>query len=239
MRVFLLRVLLYSPKDMVAGLLAFAATSAIIANALFLQTGPHPAPMFGSVVMIPQASSTAASLLPQPRPADADALLSESRLAETRISEPRFVEPRPVESKPAEFRTAEPKTAEPKAADALTNLVKATGAGTTASLNVVRPPAPIPLGSGPTIGSRRVAAVQRALTEYGSRTRRWNRLPRRLPRGFSDAKDLHSSDEIIRSLHLESLRICAQPMRPPNPIATSPRFGSADELAHSYLTDLR
>jgi hypothetical protein len=166
-RGLLLRVLLYSPKDMVAGLLAFAATSAIIANALFLQTGPHPAPMFGSVVMIPQASSTAASLLPQPRPADADALLSEYRLAETRISEPRFVEPRPVESKPAEFRTAEPKTAEPKAADALTNLVKATGAGTTASLNVVRPPAPIPPGSGPTIGSRRVAAVQRALTEYG------------------------------------------------------------------------
>ncbi len=68
-RGLLLRVLLYSPKDMVAGLLAFAATSAIIANALFLQTGPHPAP--------------------------------------------------------------------------------------------------IPLGSGPTIGSRRVAAVQRALTEYG------------------------------------------------------------------------
>jgi hypothetical protein len=168
----LLRVLLYSPKDMVAGLLAFAATSAIIANALFLQTGPHPAPMFGSVVMIPQASSTVASPLPRPRPADADALFSESRLAETRISEPRLpesrvVEPRPVESKPTEFRTAEPKTAEPKAADPLTNLVKATGAGPTASLNVLRPPAPIPPAPGPTVGSRRVAAVQRALTEYG------------------------------------------------------------------------
>jgi hypothetical protein len=161
----LLRVLLHSPKDMVAGLLAFAATSAIIANAVFLQTGPHPAPMFGSVVMIPQASSTVAS--PRPRPADADALLSESRLAETKISEPRLpesrlVEPRPVESKPTEFRTAEP-----KAADPLTNLVKATGAAPMASLNVVRPPAPIPLAPGPTVGSRRVAAVQRALTEYG------------------------------------------------------------------------
>jgi peptidoglycan hydrolase-like protein with peptidoglycan-binding domain len=31
--------------------------------------------------------------------------------------------------------------------------------------NIPRPPAPIP--AGPTIGSRRVAAVQRALTEYG------------------------------------------------------------------------
>jgi hypothetical protein len=167
-RGLLLRVLLYSPKDMVAGLLAFAATSAIIANAVFLQTGPHPAPMFGSVVVIPQASSTAASLLPRPRPADADALLSESRLADMKISEPRFVEPRPVESKPTELRTAEPKTTEPKtAADPLTNLVKSTGAGPTGSLNVVRPPAPIPPASGPTVGSRRVAAAQRALTEYG------------------------------------------------------------------------
>ena len=163
----LLRMLLHSPKDMVAGLLAFAATSAIIANALFLQTGPHPAPMFGSVVMIPQASSTAASSLPRPRPADAAVLLSESRLAETKISEPRLVEPRPVESKPTEFRAADPKTAEPKAADPLTNLVKSTSTGPTASSNVLRPPAPIPLQPGPTIGSRRVAAVQRALTEYG------------------------------------------------------------------------
>jgi hypothetical protein len=162
-RGLLLRVLLYSPKDMVAGLLAFAATSAIVANALFLQTGPHPAPMFGSVVMIPQASSTVASVLPRSRPADADALLSESRLADMKISEPRLVEPRPVESKPTEFRTAEPKTT----ADPLTSLVKSTGAGPTGSLNVVRPPAPIPPAAGPTVGSRRVAAVQRALTEYG------------------------------------------------------------------------
>lgn len=163
----LLRMLLHSPKDMVAGLLAFAATSAIIANALFLQTGPHPAPMFGSVVMIPPAPSTAASPLPRARPADAAALLSESRLAETKISEPRFIEPRPVESKPTEFRAADPKTAEPKATDPLTNLVKATSAGSTGPSNVLRPPAPIPLPPGPTIGSRRVAAVQRALTEYG------------------------------------------------------------------------
>ena len=39
-RGLLMRILLHSPKDMVAGVLAFAAVSAIIANALFLQTGP-------------------------------------------------------------------------------------------------------------------------------------------------------------------------------------------------------
>ena len=44
-----MRILLHSPKDMVAGVLAFAAVSAIIANALFLQAGRHPSPMFGTV----------------------------------------------------------------------------------------------------------------------------------------------------------------------------------------------
>ena len=51
-----MRILLHSPKDMVAGALAFAAVSAIVANALFLQAGRHPAPMFGSVVAMPAAA---------------------------------------------------------------------------------------------------------------------------------------------------------------------------------------
>ena len=54
--VLLMRILLHSPKDMVAGALAFAAVSAIVANALFLQAGHHPAPMFGSVVTLPAAA---------------------------------------------------------------------------------------------------------------------------------------------------------------------------------------
>ena len=48
-----MRMLLHSPKDMVAGLLAVAAVCAIVANALFLQAGRHPSPMFGSVVTLP------------------------------------------------------------------------------------------------------------------------------------------------------------------------------------------
>ena len=47
-RGFLLRMFLHSPKDMIAGLLAAAAVSAIIANAVFLQAGRHPSPMFGA-----------------------------------------------------------------------------------------------------------------------------------------------------------------------------------------------
>src|SRR6195256_899569 len=65
-----MRILLHSPKDMVAGALAFAAVSAIIANALFLQAGQHPSPMFGSGVAIPAAALAPASPLPRPRPAE-------------------------------------------------------------------------------------------------------------------------------------------------------------------------
>jgi hypothetical protein len=152
-----LRILLHSPKDLVAGALAFAAVSAIVANALFLQSGHHPAPMFGSVVAIPPAGLAAAGPLPRPRPPEADALLSDSRMA--------AVDPRPVEAKPVD------RPAEPKSADPLGNLVKATTAPPAATAGVPRPPAPVPVASRAEAiaspGARRVAAVQRALTEYG------------------------------------------------------------------------
>jgi hypothetical protein len=148
-----MRILLHSPKDMVAGALAFAAVSAIVANALFLQSGHHPAPMFGAVAASPAAALTPAGPLPRPRPVEADAS--------------------PSELKPADARSADLKSAEPKLADPLTNLVKATGTPQVTSASVPRPPAPIPVSNhndavaSSGLGSRRVAAVQRALTEYG------------------------------------------------------------------------
>ena len=157
-RGLLMRMLLHSPKDMVAGLLAFTAAGAIIANALFLQHGPHPAPMFGSVVHIPPVGSSGISLLlPRPRPHEADASPAEPRLAEI---------------KPSELRLSDIR-AEPKSGDPLGNLVKATTVAppsssvvaTAPSANVPRPPAPVPPVQ--VTGSRRVAAVQRVLTEYG------------------------------------------------------------------------
>jgi len=151
-----MRILLHSPKDMVAGALAFAAVSAIIANALFLQTGHHPAPMFGTVVVMPPAGQAAAAgPLPRPRPLEADALLSDSKMS--------AIDPKPVEAKPAE------RPAEPRSADPLGNLVKATTAQPTAPASVLRPPAPVPVATRAESisGLRRVAAVQRALTEYG------------------------------------------------------------------------
>ena len=156
-RGLVMRILLHSPKDLVAGVLAFAAVSAIIANALFLQAGHHPSPMFGSVVAIPQAGLTPASPLPRPRPVELA-----TRPADTSPPEAKPVELRPAEIKSAEIKPAEPKATEPKAADPLANLVKATATPVTS--NVPRPPAPIPTAAQ---GARRVAAVQRVLTEYG------------------------------------------------------------------------
>ena len=137
-RGLLMRILLHSPKDTVAGVLAFAAVSAIIANALFLQAGRHPAPMFGSVTAMP-AVAAPANPLPRPRPVEADAAQPESR------------------------------PAEPRAADPLANLVKTIGAVPVMPAAVPRPPAAIPASSHneAIAGARRVAAVQRALTEYG------------------------------------------------------------------------
>jgi hypothetical protein len=152
-----MRILLHNPKDMIAGTLAFAAVTAIIANALLLQAGRHPSPMFGSVVAMPAAGLAAANPLPRPRPVEADISVSE---------------PKPAEARPAEPKVVEPKAAEPKAADPLAKLVKATtSAPPAAPSNILRPPAPIPVSSraetSASSGSRRVAAVQRALTEYG------------------------------------------------------------------------
>jgi hypothetical protein len=64
------------PKDAVSLGLAVAAVSLIIVNALFLQTGPHPAPIFAEVA--PSAATPTGSI-PMPPPAP------EKRVASTRI----------------------------------------------------------------------------------------------------------------------------------------------------------
>jgi Putative peptidoglycan binding domain len=163
-RGLLMRLLLRSPKDVVAGALAFAAVGAVVANALFLQAGPHPSPMFGSVVTLP-AMVPPASPLPRPRPVEATR--SEASPLETKPAEPRAVEPRTV----AEPKASDLKPSDLKVADPLTNLVKATSVAPAAAPPGLRPPAPIPVSHSDSSlspgGSRRIAAVQRALTEYG------------------------------------------------------------------------
>ncbi|SNT59330.1 Putative peptidoglycan binding domain-containing protein [Tardiphaga sp. OK246] len=167
-RGIILRVLLHSPKDMVAGLIAFAAVSAIIANAIFLQKGHHPSPMFGSstVVAFP-APAQVANPLPKPRPLDAAS-------PDTKLDS-RMLDSKPVNSANEPKPSLAAKPVEQRAADPVGNLLKAPAppASPATTGAVVRPPAAIPnatrtdpLGDLIT-NTRRVAAVQRALTEYG------------------------------------------------------------------------
>lgn len=154
-----MRVLLHSPKDTLAGLVAVAAIGAIVANALFLQTGRHPAPMFGTVINLPVPSSVPLSNpLPRPRPVGADTSPLEPRATEFRA------DPKPAEraAEKAPEKPVEATASTPRAGDPLTNLVKQT---TSTPPSVARPPAPIPVQHGP--AARRIAGVQRALSEYG------------------------------------------------------------------------
>jgi hypothetical protein len=173
-----MRILLHSPKDMVAGLLAFAAVTAIIANALFLQAGPHPSPMFGSVVVMPAAAPSSSSSssqapspvsqLPRPRPAEASP--PEPRPVELKSSDAK--PDLKAEAKALDVKPPEVKIVDSKASDSMTGLVKSATASIPATTStVLRPPAPIPVAHNDSGlvpgGSRRVAAVQRALTEFG------------------------------------------------------------------------
>ncbi len=138
----LTRVLLHSPKDTFAGVVAFGGVMAIIINATFLQAGRHPSPMFGPAEKVSLVAPPPSQATPQPQP------LPRARPADAESIKPAEV--RPVETKPVEA---------PKAAVA------------TKAASVTRPPAAIPVHHDP-VGdlinsNRRISQVQRALTEYG------------------------------------------------------------------------
>jgi hypothetical protein len=184
-RGFAMRIFLRSPKDMLAGALAFAAIGAIITNALFLQAGRHPSPMFGSSVVTLPAPVT--NPLPRPRPVELavrPAEPPEAKPVEAKSVDIRTSDHKTVDSRTADPKSADPKSADPKSADPMTNLVvKSTSSAPAAASNVatpaakpptlaaapshvMRPPASIPASSH-SAATRRIASVQRALTENG------------------------------------------------------------------------
>jgi peptidoglycan hydrolase-like protein with peptidoglycan-binding domain len=66
--------LMRRPIDSLAGLIATGGTIMILVNALFLQSGPHPAPIFANKPAAAGGSLTAAeAALPRRRPAEAPA----------------------------------------------------------------------------------------------------------------------------------------------------------------------
>ncbi|WP_031335202.1 peptidoglycan-binding domain-containing protein [Rhodopseudomonas sp. B29] len=215
-RGLVMRLLMHSPKDVVAGMFASAAVVAIITNAMFMQAGRHPSPMFGS------APSTTVSVitLPRPRPVEAEPRLDNKALeakllepaitpfkpdnksadakpadakpadvmaAETKPLEAKTIEAKLAETRPGVVKTVDTKPAEARHAapvrdshvargrpmelvpdDPMANLVRSTAGS---SAGIPRPPAAIPVASADNVsaigGSRRVAAVQRALTDFG------------------------------------------------------------------------
>ncbi len=169
-RNLVMRALLHSPKDTLAGCVAAAGVIAIVANAMFMQPGRHPAPMFNmpfpAAAPAPVAKPAPLSALPASSPAPASSSSPSPMMAPAQptgtVSSP-LPRPRPVEAeaKPAELRAvSEPA---PAAKSVLPH-----GAS-----NVMRPPASIPASTrnDPVgdliVSTRRVAAVQRALTDFG------------------------------------------------------------------------
>lgn len=156
-----MRLLINHPKDVVAGMFAAAAAIAIIGNALLMQAGRHPSPMFGAAPA-PVPSADIVSVLPRPRPSDAAPRLAESRAGELK----------PLESRAPESRSPEPRSAELFASPTKVAVAPPTPAPASATAQP-RPPAPVPTtGRSDPLGdlidsSRRIAAVQRALTDYG------------------------------------------------------------------------
>jgi peptidoglycan hydrolase-like protein with peptidoglycan-binding domain len=68
-----LRWLLPRSRDSIAGVIAGAAAIAILVNALFMQSGPHPAPIFANkpAPILSPAFGPVSSLLPQQKSGDA------------------------------------------------------------------------------------------------------------------------------------------------------------------------
>jgi Putative peptidoglycan binding domain len=171
-----MRILLHSPKDTVAGAIAFVAVSAIIGNAVFMQAGRHPSPMFGGNVGMPMAASAPTSPLPRPRPIEADARPLEAKSPDVKSLDTKSLDTKSTDVRSSELHPVEARPLESRPADPLANQIKATGAPSiapsAAPANVMRPPAPIPSTRNDPVGdlitsSHRVASVQRALTEYG------------------------------------------------------------------------
>lgn len=166
-RNLVMRALLHSPKDTLAGCVAAAGVIAIVGNAMFMQPGRHPAPMFNMPFPAAAPASVAKpaplSALPAPpssplaNPSPVSAPSQPTGTVSSPLPRPR---PAEAEARPAELRAVtDPAAAKP-------------GLPHGAS-NVMRPPASIPAStrSDPVgdliVSTRRVAAVQRALTDFG------------------------------------------------------------------------
>ncbi len=127
---FVMRAIMTSPKDVAAGTIAVAAICAIVGNAIFMQTGRHPSPIFGPP---PAFSNAAAPSIPNPlpRPRTLEAVQASERGLDSRLFDNKPSETRAqVKAEPKPDPRAEPNV-EPKAdkadarpADPMANLIR-------------------------------------------------------------------------------------------------------------------
>lgn len=155
-----MRAVMYSPKDFAAGAVAFAAIGAIVANAIFLQAGRHPSPMFGTPSFSSATTPMIPNPLPRPRPIEAatpadkplDSRLLDNKPVETRAQPKPEIKPEPrVELRPE--TKPEPKAA-PRNADPMAGLIRNAAvarpaAAPVANPNVPRPPVAVPMRGDP------------------------------------------------------------------------------------------
>jgi hypothetical protein len=199
----------FDRKDSVASLCVILAAAAIITNALFLQRGPHPAPILVNKtpvrVVAPAApaaavpESTGAVVLPRPHPAKLETVKPEPAKLEAVKSEPVRAEPLPAKSDaltpPRPVRTIPLHETKPEA-------------------NASRPPDPI--GEIITPPARRVAAVQRVLSEYGygqiKPTGTFDRETQDAIEQFERAKKLTVTRQITPVLMRELASLAGRPL---------------------------
>jgi hypothetical protein len=167
------RALLARPRDTLACLIAGGAAIAIIVNGVFLQHGPHPAPIFSIKPLPVAASRDTVGSLQRPRAADQDAARRDALPVPPRSAAVELPRPRPV-SAPA---------AAPSRRDPIAELLAGHGTqpnpvphvqhqaavpAPPAAQPAPQPPAPAPAPSRSLAQpSRQVLAVQRALSEFG------------------------------------------------------------------------
>lgn len=202
-------------RDAIAAVVAAAALTAVIVNAAFLQTGPHPAPMFASKPVpspVPAPKSIRVvgqeftgpppqSALPKTRPVESD--LSKSEPLKPEPAKPDITRPEaPITQRPRNeviadiqreltrrgfYDGAADGVFGPKTNAAMRDFEQASGLRPGAEPNevflralmrspakagpqgaaAVRPPASDPIAELIAPSSKRIFAVQRALTDYG------------------------------------------------------------------------
>lgn len=152
--------LLARPRDSLLTIGAATAVGAIVINSLYLQPGPHPAPMFAmktAPAIVSAATGTVTNPMPRERPAEASQV------------DARF--PPPVISPQPQIQNTQPR---PQPA-AITHRDRDPIAELLASPQ--RPPAtvvasnraavPVPPASIPVVSGPGLSSIQRRLTEFG------------------------------------------------------------------------